>query len=338
MRAAVFHGPGDVRVEDRAAPPAPGPGVLVVDVLRASICGTDAAEYDHGPVLVALDAAGPLILGHEFVGRVTTVGAGVEGLAVGDRVVSGAGVACGRCARCREGRTNLCDVYFTIGLHVDGGLAEQVALPATTCVEVPEGCRDDAAALAQPMAVAIHALNRGGVTAGDTVLVHGCGGIGAFAVAAAARRGTAEIVAADVDPVRLEAARRLGATRLVDVRDENLGDVAVDVALEVSGASSGPGICVGAVRRGGVVVVVGLQREPLAVDLLDVALREIDVRGSLAHVCATDLPEALDVLASGPVAEVMIDRVVGLSRVVDDALVPLAARQVHGKIVVDPRR
>src|SRR4051794_16732195 len=337
MRAAVFHGPGDVRVEERDAPPAPGPGALVVDVLRASICGTDAAEYDHGPVLVALDAAGPLVLGHEFVGRVSAVGPDVAGFAPGDRVVSGAGVACGQCARCREGRTNLCDTYFTIGLHVDGGLAEQVAVPAATCVAVPDGCGDDAAALAQPMAVAIHALDRGGAGAGDVVLIHGCGGIGAFAVAAAARRGASEIIAADVDPLRLESARRLGATRLVDVRSERVGDAAVDVALEVSGAPSGPETCVRAARRGGVVVVVGLQRAPLAVDLLDVALREIALRGSLAHVCATDLPEALTVLASGPAAEVMIDRVVGLSRVVDDALAPLAARRVHGKIVVDPR-
>src|SRR3954469_16130041 len=119
MRAAVFHGPGDVRVEERDAPPPPGPGVLVGDVLRASLCGTDAAEYDHGPVLVALDTAGPLVLGHEFVGRVAAVGEGVAGFAPGDRVVSGAGVACGICDRCREGRTNLCDAYYTVGLHVD---------------------------------------------------------------------------------------------------------------------------------------------------------------------------------------------------------------------------
>src|SRR4051794_9130944 len=120
MRAAVYHGPGDVRIEARRDPPAPGGGELLLDVLRASICGTDAAEYDHGPVL----AEPPLVLGHELVGRVVAVGPGVGGIAAGDRVVTGAGVSCGTCARCTEGRTNLCERYFTLGLQADGGLAE----------------------------------------------------------------------------------------------------------------------------------------------------------------------------------------------------------------------
>ena len=137
MRAAVYHGPGDVRVEPVDEPGEPGEGELVLEVLRAAICGTDAGEWADGPNLISLDRphpgsghSGPVVMGHEFVGRVAAVGDGVEGLEVGDRVVSGAGVSCGRCPWCLSGRTNICAGYYTIGFHADGGLAEAVRTPA----------------------------------------------------------------------------------------------------------------------------------------------------------------------------------------------------------------
>jgi threonine dehydrogenase-like Zn-dependent dehydrogenase len=147
MRAAVYHGPGDVRVEDVRRPPDPGPGALLVRVLSAAICGTDAGEFQHGPKLIPLRSrhphsghVGPLVLGHEFAGQVTAVGPGVQDFAVGDRVVTGAGVSCGRCTWCLQGRTNLCASYFTVGLHVDGGLAEYATTPARICCHVPDAC------------------------------------------------------------------------------------------------------------------------------------------------------------------------------------------------------
>src|SRR5689334_18455444 len=119
VKAAVFHGPRDVRIESVPDPGAPGPGEVVLEVIRAAICGTDAAEWDHGPVLCRPG----VVLGHEFVGRVVGAGRDVAGLRAGDRVVSGAGISCGSCAWCRAGRTNLCAEYRTLGLQVDGGLA-----------------------------------------------------------------------------------------------------------------------------------------------------------------------------------------------------------------------
>lgn len=372
MRAAVYHGPGDVRIERRAAPGEPAAGELLLDVLRVALCGSDAAEWDHGPVLVPLHArhtgsghVGPVVLGHEFVGRVAAVGAGVSEFAVGDRVVSGAGVSCGACARCREGRTNLCERYYTLGFHIDGGLAEQVRAPASTCVAVPDAASDDAAALAQPLAVALHALNRGSLAAGETLVVHGAGGIGAFAIAgAAARGGGGRIVAIDVDEQRLRTARELGATDLIDAREfatprdaaapaaadapapttlrdavlALTGGAGADVVLETSGVAHAPQLAIDLARRGGRVVIVGLQPRPVALNLLDVALREVELRSALAHVCATDVPEALQVLADGTVAAQVIDRVVALGDVVERGLIPLAERRVAGKVLVDPSR
>ena len=109
-------------------------------VLRGALCGTDAGEYAYGPIMVPLTwrhpasgHEGPTIIGHEFVGAVEAVGSGVDALAVGDRVVPGAGMWCGACAWCRAGRTNLCADYYTLGLNAHGGLAEQVNVPARMC-------------------------------------------------------------------------------------------------------------------------------------------------------------------------------------------------------------
>jgi (R,R)-butanediol dehydrogenase/meso-butanediol dehydrogenase/diacetyl reductase len=351
MKAATYHGPGDVRVGERAAPGDPDRGELVLDVLRVALCGSDAAEYDHGPVLVPLQAphagsghGGPVVLGHEFVGRVAAVGDGVERFSLGDRVVSGAGVSCGECARCREGRTNLCARYYTLGFHADGALAEQVRAPAATCVRVPDGCSDDAAVLAQPTAVALHALNRGSLMPEETLVVHGAGGIGAFAVAGAAARGVRRIIAIDVDEERLATAAALGAHDVLDAREDGLREAVLDltgggadVVLETSGVAHAPALCISLARPGGRVVIVGLQRAPVPLNLLDLALREVDLRPALAHVCATDIPEALEVLASGTVAAAVIDRTIPLDALVADGLSPLAGRAVHGKVLVDPR-
>src|SRR6185312_14568041 len=154
-------------------------------VSKAALCGTDSAEWAHGPLL----ARPPVVLGHEFTGEVVAAGPEVSGFPAGTRVVSGAGISCGRCEWCAAGRTNLCAAYQTLGLHRDGGLAELVLSPAAICRSVPDGLDDTAAAMAQPLAVALHAVRRGRVAAGRGCVVLGAGGIGALAVAGAAARG-----------------------------------------------------------------------------------------------------------------------------------------------------
>src|SRR5438270_8007537 len=132
MKAAIYHGPKDIRIGSVPEPQAPAASEVILEVLRAAICGTDSAEWDHGPIL----ARPPVVLGHEFVGRVIAAGSEVQDFAPGDRVVSGAGISCGRCEWCRAGRTNLCAHYHTLGLHLNGGLAEFVATPAAICLKV----------------------------------------------------------------------------------------------------------------------------------------------------------------------------------------------------------
>jgi threonine dehydrogenase-like Zn-dependent dehydrogenase len=342
MKAAVYHGPKDIRVESVPDPGGPGADEVVLEVLRAAICGTDSAEWDHGPLL----AQPPVVLGHEFVGRVIARGDEVQGLELGDRVVSGAGVSCGTCAWCRAGRTNLCARYHTLGLHVNGGLAEFVTTPAAICRLVPDTIDDDAAAMAQPLAVALHAVRRGGVSSGQACVVIGVGGIGGFILAGAAARGASPLIAVDIDDQRLETARRLGAHETVNVQGRTLseailavtGGEGAHVIIEASGTAQAPAEALQAVRRGGRLLLVGLQAAPRELNLFSMTVREIDITTTLAHVCTVDLPESLELLARTNLAEVMLDHVIPLELLVEEGIRPLVERTARGKIVVAPEK
>jgi (R,R)-butanediol dehydrogenase / meso-butanediol dehydrogenase / diacetyl reductase len=341
VRAAVFHGPRDVRIEGVPDPSAPGPDDVVLEVLRAAICGTDASEWDHGPILCRPG----VVLGHEFVGRVVDAGREVTTLRAGDRVVSGAGISCGRCAWCLRARTNLCAEYRTLGLQVDGGLAEYVTSPAAICRPVPDACDDDAAAMAQPLAVALHALSRVAQRADDSFAVIGAGGIGSFIVAGAAHAASGgRVVAIDVDASRLATASALGATEAVDATGRELSEllleltdgVGFDVVVEASGAAHAPAAAVAGARRGGRVLLVGLHGAPRELDLTRTILREVDVFTTVAHVCDVDLPAALDLLAKSDVATVTAGPRIPLDALVEEGLQPLAERRASGKILVGP--
>jgi (R,R)-butanediol dehydrogenase/meso-butanediol dehydrogenase/diacetyl reductase len=341
VKAAVFHGSRDVRIEDVAEPDSPDGGDVVLEVVRAAICGTDAAEWDHGPVLCRPG----VVLGHEFVGRVVGIGDGVDGLKVGDRVVSGAGISCGHCLWCRRGRTNLCAEYRTLGLQVNGGLAEYVTSPASICRAVPEACDDDAAAMAQPLAVALHALSRVALGLEETVAVLGVGGIGSFIVAGAAHRATdGRVVAIDLDAQRLATATALGASEAVDATGRDLAEllleltdgIGFDVVIEATGASHAPAAAIAGARRGGRALLVGLHGAPSELQLTPMILREVDVFTTVAHVCDTDIPAALDLLTSSEVARITAGPRIPLDALVDEGLRPLAERRASGKILVSP--
>jgi (R,R)-butanediol dehydrogenase/meso-butanediol dehydrogenase/diacetyl reductase len=341
VRAAVFHGPHDVRVEDVAEPAAAAGGEVVLEVVRAAICGTDASEWDHGPILCRPG----VVLGHEFVGRVVDLGAEVTDLHVGDRVVSGAGISCGHCFWCLRRRTNLCADYRTLGLQVDGGLAEYVASPASICRLVPDACDDDAAAMTQPLAVALHALGRVAQGKDETVAVIGAGGIGSFLVAGASRRALeGRVVAIDIDAERLATASALGASETADASGRDLaqlllelsGGTGFDIVIEASGAPLAPSAAIAGARRGGRVLLVGLHGAPRELDLTGTILREIDIFTTVAHVCDADIPAALELLAETNIAAVTAGPRISLDTLVEEGLRPLAERRALGKILVTP--
>ncbi|MGV9296640.1 zinc-dependent alcohol dehydrogenase [Amycolatopsis sp. NPDC003676] len=346
MRAAVYHGPQDVRIE-QVPIPKPKDGEALLAVRRNGLCGTDATEWAKGPVMVPLHRphpasgyVGPMIPGHEFVGEVVD---GIPGLPAGTLVSSGAGVWCGQCDRCASGRTNVCRDYYTLGLNAPGGLAEYVAVPVKTLRPVPAGVSVDAAGMAQPLAVGLHAARRAGVRDGDSVVLIGAGAIGTFVLAGLSRLYQAEVTVIDLPGAKLERAAKLGAAHTLsagpDVADEVLertGGRGADVVIEASGA---PGQFENALRMatsGGRVLAVGLPKEKPAVGLASLALREVTVESTVAHVCDTDLVPALEILADGTLELLLLESVIPLADLVSRGLEPLASGAVDGKILVAP--
>lgn len=350
MKAAVYHGRQDIRIESVSEPGEPGAGEILLEVLRGAICGTDVTEYLHGPLFVPLTQRhpasghlGPMIIGHEFVGRIVAVGPGVDGFAVGQRVVPGAGMWCGKCSWCLSGRTNLCASYYTYGLNANGGLARFAKVPVRMCHLVADECSDDSAAMAQPLSIALHAVRRSGATRGQQIALIGVGGIGSFILAALHAQGFASIVALDVEEERLETARQLGAISAINMRGEDpvqavnhlTGGEGVDVVIEASGSPGGLATAFALVRRGGRVLLVGMQSQPSTIDLHEIVMREVEITTTNAHICDVDLPEALAILMTNRLTPKVLYRVIPLDELVNEGILALAEHRSHGKVLVN---
>ena len=312
MRAAVYHGAGDIEITDLPIPE-PGPGGVLLRVSAVGICGTDAHEYESGPHMFP---SGGFVPGHEFAGHVVAVGEEVSGLSDGDLVASGAGVSCGRCRPCTRGASNHCDTYLTHGLQLPGGLAQFVVVPAETCLDVGAlGLSPDFAALTQPMSIAVHAMRRGRPTPADAVVVIGAGGIGAFLTYALAQHGSAPLVV-DLDRSRLDVAEALGAS--ATSQPEDFPTSTPSLVYEVTGTAAGLDLALSLASDGTRVVAVGLQADVTPIEVRQVSLRETELIGTNSHVFAADFPEAARLLATraswsdiAPVAIPLVDLVEG---------------------------
>ncbi len=350
MKAAVYYGQGDIRFQDITCPK-PSDSELLVQVTGVGICGTDATEFARGPSMFPIQHtdpvtghSGPMVPGHEFAGVVAATGPRTSGFAEGDLITSGAGISCGACKPCQAGRSNLCLRYSTVGLQRNGALAEFTTVPASACINLRNhSVAPDVAAMAQPMSIAVHAVSRGRVTAGEGVIVLGTGGIGAFVVYAATQAG-AEVTAVDLDPGRLEIAAALGAANTVAAqRDVRLIDLIPhanpSVVLECTGAAAMIEGAIKLVAPGGRVVVVGLQKAPVPVDLLSLAIKEKELIGTLAHVFGSDFGQAVELLEAGrEVWQLVAPSVLPLEDLVTSGLLPM----VEGgptpiKTLLDPR-
>ena len=220
MRAFVVTGPGECSVQD-VEPPSAGPGEVVVDVARVGVCGTDV-EFFTGEMAYLHDghAVYPMRLGHEWCGVVTAVGSGVEAAWLGRRVAGDTMLGCGRCHRCRSGRQHLCEDRFEVGIRGGkaGALAEQLAVPAASLVELPDVVDDTAGAMVEPgSGNALRAVWGADLDPGDRVLVLGPGTIGTLAAQFARAAGAEVHVLGEREP-SLSFARSLGLDEVLDRR------------------------------------------------------------------------------------------------------------------------
>lgn len=301
MRAAIMHAPFDMRVGEWPTP-RPGPGEVLVEVGAAGVCAGDMYIYlGKNPY-----ATYPQVCGHEIAGTVLELGEGVSAPSSGTRVVVEPFIGCGSCYPCRIGRTNCCTTLEIIGVHRAGGFARYLTAPAALVHRIPSGLAISTASFAEPVAIAIHACRRGAVSAGETVLVLGCGPIGLALIEVAKARG-ARVLATDIVPSRLEAAARFGATivrggeTLIKDALDRTGGEGAHVVLEATGNPKAMEQTPFLVAAAGRIVIVGLVREGLGVTFpgLDYTRREMTVLGSRASVDC--FPEALRLLANGSI-------------------------------------
>ncbi len=300
-RAAVLHAPGDIRLEDRARPAA-GPLEVVVEIRSVGVCGSDVHYYEHGRI-GGFVVEQPLVLGHESMGVVVERGARARRHEIGTRVALEPGIPCGRCEQCRHGRYNLCpDVAFFATPPVDGAFANYVAVHEDFAYRLPDGVNDDQGALLEPLSVGLWACWKGGVGADTSVLVTGAGPIGQLAMQVARALGATDVAVTDVNPHRLEVARRTGATNVLDVRDTPLGEsgLEADVLLECSGHPASLAEGIRALRPAGVAVAVGMgPDEDATVPMAAIQAREITLTGTFRY--ANTYPAALALVAGGRV-------------------------------------
>lgn len=305
--AVVVHAAGDLRL-DPVESHELGPQDAVVDVEYGGICGSDLHYVKHGAAGLSI-LKDPLILGHEVSGRVAALGPEVTGFEVGQAVAIHPATVCGECEFCTSGRPNLCGTVRYLGSaayrpHTQGAFASQKIVPAGQLRAAPEGVSTRLAAVAEPVGVAIHAVNRAGSVEGKTVLVNGAGPIGVLVIAAARKAGAAKVIASDLAASSLEVARRMGADDVVNLAEGGALPEA-DIVFEASGAPRAVTSVLRAVKRGGVVVQVGnLPAGTLEVSLAELVFREIDYRGTFRFV--DEISTALEYLAEGLDVEPML--------------------------------
>ncbi len=336
MRASVLRGVGDVVIEERPVPE-PGHDEVLVRISSVGVCGSDVHYYEHGRIgQYVVDR--PLVLGHEAGGEVVGLGDGVASLQRGQRVSLEPGVPCRTCIQCLAGRYNLCpNVRFFATPPYDGAFCEYVVMPAAFVHAVPDTISDDAAALLEPLSVGIWASRRGGVTAGSQVLVTGAGQIGLVSMQAARAFGATQVWVSDVNPHRLELARRLGAVPL-DVSQRPIGDWGIEpnVLLECSGNARATGEAIRTVARAGHVVLIGMGVDELPIPLPYVQDRELVLTGAFRY--ANTWPTAIALVAS---KRVDVDGLVTGHFALDDVEKALTAARrdpTMVKAVVQPGR
>jgi L-idonate 5-dehydrogenase len=288
MKAIVVHGAKDLRIEERAVE-TPGAGEVRLRLAVGGVCGSDLHYYNHGG-FGAVRLREPMILGHEVSAYVESLGPGVEGLAVGQLVAVSPSRPCRSCRYCQEGLHNQCLNMRFYGSampfpHIQGAFREILVADAVQCVPA-DGLTPGEAALAEPLAVALHATRRAGEMLGKRVLVTGCGPIGVLAILAARRAGAAEIVATDLSDFTLSLAQSAGADRVINMSSEpdalapyTVDKGSFDVLYECSGAAPALAAGIAALRPRGVIVQLGLGGD-MNLPMMAITAKELELRGS----------------------------------------------------------
>jgi len=262
-----------------------GPNEVLIKVRRSAICGTDIHIFNWDQ-WAAKTVPVPMVVGHEFVGEVAKLGASVTGYRVGQRVSGEGHIVCGQCRNCRAGRGHLCRNTLGVGVQRPGTFAEYVALPAHNVVAIPDDVPDEIAAIFDPLGNAVHTALSFDLV-GEDVLVTGAGPIGIMGALVAQAVGARKVVITDINPYRLDLARRLGVHHVVDASTEDLHDVmseegmreGFDVGLEMSGSAVAFRDMIEVMNNGGRIAILGIAPTAFEIDWNKVIFKMLTLKG-----------------------------------------------------------
>lgn len=306
MKALLLTAPSTFKWSD-LPDPSPAPHEVLVDLRACGICGSDI----HGMDGRSGRRIPPIVMGHEAAGVITAVGSDVTGWRIGDRVTFDSTEFCGACPSCESGEVNLCAHRKVLGVSCadyrrHGCFAEKIALPARILHALPDDLPFEMAAFAEPVAIALHAVNLAPPAIHEPALVVGAGLIGLLVIQALKARGWSHVTAVDLDPARLELACALGASEAHDARTDNLAESlrtrhgdGFGCAFEVVGAAAPVDLAIRTTRKGGTIVLVGNLQPSVPFPLQEVVTRQLTLRGSCA--CAGEYPEAIRRIADGSI-------------------------------------
>ncbi|TMO79409.1 L-threonine 3-dehydrogenase [Pseudoalteromonas sp. S3776] len=268
-----------------APKPEVGHNDLLIKIRKTAICGTDVHIYKWDE-WASKTIPTPMVVGHEYVGEVVDMGQEVRGFAVGDRVSGEGHITCGHCRNCRAGRVHLCRNTTGVGVNREGAFAEYLVIPAFNAFKIPDNISDELASIFDPFGNAVHTALSFDLV-GEDVLITGAGPIGIMAAAVAKHVGARHVVITDVNEYRLELARKMGATRAVNVANDKLEDVmndlgmteGFDIGLEMSGVPSAFNSMLNNMNHGGKVAMLGIPPSDMAVDWNQVIFKGLVIKG-----------------------------------------------------------
>jgi len=347
MRAAVYHGNHKLEVED-IPEPTTGAGQVKVRVSRNGICGTDLHEYYDGPIFISPSDPHPLtgrsmpvVLGHEFSGVVTEVGAGVSDVHEGDNVTIEPIYRCGECRPCRNAQYNLCTSIGFHGLMADGGMAEYTVVPRNQVHHLPDTVSLELGALVEPMSVAYHAAALAEVNDQSRALVYGAGPIGIGIWFALRGMGLTEIDVVEPSPIRRASIEALGARTLDPTTQDVAGTVAeatdgdgVDAAFDAAGVAAAVASATECLGERRPLISVAIYDKPLPTPLINLVLRERRIQGTICYT-ADDYRAVIGLMAQGHYDTTGWVDTIPLSGVIEQGFEELRAGR-RMKLLVDP--
>ncbi|KAI9923447.1 hypothetical protein MW887_009308 [Aspergillus wentii] len=308
----VLEGIHQVKFEDRPIPELKDPHDVLVNVRYTGICGSDVHYWEHGSIgqFVVKE---PMVLGHESSGVISKAGSAVKTLKVGDQVAMEPGISCRRCEPCKSGKYNLCEsMAFAATPPYDGTLAKYYVLPEDFCYKLPSQITLQEGAVMEPLSVAVHIVKQANVSPGQSVVVFGAGPVGLLCCAVAKAFGASKIIAVDIQPARLDFAKKYAATATFEpaktlavanadrMKEENELGSGADVVIDASGAEPSVHTGIHVLRTGGTYVQGGMGRSEITFPIMAACTKELNVKGSFRYGSG-DYKLAVDLVASGKV-------------------------------------